>query len=684
MHFVSFDPFLDRLITFLKSSTGLIPIISSRKGVEQSIVSLYSQWLFEKDPASIHGMRYEHIIQIADSDESIVVDLSWNNGSHILNVYSLWTNSSYDKMDPNALSISKTISQIEDAVINLASTQVREANLVFLLVFHDEKNWLFTPYVEQLDLLAQGVGAEKGWEVTLNHQELDLFSDVKPAVAIVTAKLLNFKMWKRDTGLRNEKLLSQQNESGGTPETYFLDTRYKQFVSDYGKENEIRQIELKIIEETFSNEINRFQKKEYEMYMMIDLLRKENLHLHNHLSQLSTELEKKKVIAFEESAQKATFDSKKDVNVKPIKLKTNTYRECLREIRDELLKHNETIRVHELAGRFEERVKEKYRKQCLHQLSSEPKETLESTIKELTEGMLSTFKSGGGGARYAQIHLYCVNSSLRKYYRKPIGMNPEKDSKSDFNFFAFPYIDKQDKNLKFNDKRIKAFNLDDDELNDVEVYAIYDGDEDYTKIRVVEIKKGNYPKESATAGVNTRKKRGRKPKLPVITEKKTPYPKILIQQSGKKSNRGQVKDAQSHSKQVAPSTGISKTNTGTISLSDKIWIAVAQLHRERPEAEYFKNAHIIKKIADLFCDSDVNQVDAGAHVLISAHLVAEEPKKGVRRRYLASAGRAKRRLFKESDVSDSTREGAETHPVEHEIGKQFKDLIDWYEDWSKN
>jgi hypothetical protein len=129
---------------------------------------------------------------------------------------------------------------------------------------------------------------------------------------------------------------------------------------------------------------------------------------------------------------------------------------------------------------------------------------------------------------------------------------------------------------------------------------------------------------------------------------------------------------------------VSTNDSNTISLSDKIWIAVAQLHRERPEAEYFKNAQIIKKIADLFYNSDVTQVDSGAHVLISAHLVAEEPKKGVRRRYLASAGRAKRRLFKDGDVTDPSREGAETHPQEYEIGKQFRDLIDWYDDWSKN
>jgi hypothetical protein len=545
------EQFTERLKIKLRTTPGLVRIIQSREGVEQFLVSYYVDWMYETGQVSIHDITYETKINIPDSDESIKVDLSWKNGNNILNACSWFTYMSYDNMDPDALSIAKTISQIEDEVNTLALTQTNAASLIVLLLFRDEQTASFSPYSEQLRRFVEGVGNEKGWNINMDDHHVELFSDVNPTIASVPAMLIYFTMEKREVGSRIDEITLKDAERNVLMKDSLIDSQLIQRASNYGKWDKINQLDINDIQHSLFLEIcesktelektrdllQKLQIEQESMRASVESFKHENKLLGNQLRELSKIVDTNRDIALGKYDQKTALYNKTVQNLKPIKLKTNTYRECLREIRDELLRKNETIKVSELANRFEKRVIEKYEQQCLQQLRSEPKETLKTTIEELTEGMLSAFKSGGGGARYAQIHLYCVNSHLRKYYRKPLDLNPKRDSKTDFNFFAFPYIDKMDRDLKFNDKRIKAFNLEDQELQHVEVFAINDGDEDYTKVRVADIKKGKYPKESATAGVITRKKRGRKPKLQAVAPKKVES-KASVQNSGKKSKKG--------------------------------------------------------------------------------------------------------------------------------------------------
>jgi len=363
---------------------------------------------------------------------------------------------------------------------------------------------------------------------------------------------------------------------------------------------------------------------------------------------------------------------------KTVKIQKNTYRECLREIRDELLESNKTITVSELADWFELKVVERYRQQCERESKSITESQKKAWMEYQEKEMLRAFYSGSGGARYVQIHLYCVNSHLRRYYRNNLLALPIKDSKYDFNFFAFPYPE-EDERHKFKDKRIKAYSLDDPELQDIQVLSISKGEEDYTKDRVVDLRakhfgvniSSNNPNQGAVS------KRGRKPQKgtsPVAKEKQS----LSTSTKGKKKS---VKEDTNLTEQPSPSMDTLR-NYNTINLIDKIWLSVASLHYDNPTAKFFKNRDIIKRIAMLFYQGDEKQVDAGAPVLISSHLVAENPKLGVWRKYLTSEGRAQRRLYKSGDPTHPDREAGETHPDLNDIVAEFQYLLEWYQKWS--
>jgi len=372
-------------------------------------------------------------------------------------------------------------------------------------------------------------------------------------------------------------------------------------------------------------------------------------------------------------SQSAQQVSTETLPTKTVKLKKNTYRECLREIRDELLMANTTILVHELADLFEKKVVQRYRKQCETESKSIPVSVRDKWIQQQIDEMLRAFESGGGGARTAQIYLYCVNEKNRKHYRSNLEALPTTDSKYDFNFFAYPYPE-EDESKQFKAKRIKAFSLNDPALQNIEVLSINKGDDDNTRNLVRDLLAQSKKEQVQNQSSGTDSKRGKKP------AKQTNQIDKVDSKQAKSTSNSLLSTVHSS---VSKWTHTSKTakDFADITLVDKIWLSVAQLHYENPQAKFFKNNQITNQIAKMFYEGDERKVDPGAGVLISSHLVAENPRIGVRRRYLTSEGRAKRRLFKTGDIFHPDRDGGEIHPMLIDVGMEFQYLLDWYEEW---
>jgi len=143
------------------------------------------------------------------------------------------------------------------------------------------------------------------------------------------------------------------------------------------------------------------------------------------------------------------YSVKKEDLITRVKLKTGTYLQILKSIKEELIIKNDEITVSELQQIFENKVKNKL-----------IEENEEITAQEL-ESYLKVFDSKGTGAKKAQILLTTVNEKNRIHYRNTI------DPESEFNLFV--YTDEKPEEVKFLKRKIKAFSLDDTTINNIKI-----------------------------------------------------------------------------------------------------------------------------------------------------------------------------------------------------------------------
>jgi hypothetical protein len=121
-------------------------------------------------------------------------------------------------------------------------------------------------------------------------------------------------------------------------------------------------------------------------------------------------------------------------------------------------------------------------------------------------------------------------------------------------------------------------------------------------------------------------------------------------------------------------------------LADRIWIAVALLHREYPGREDFSRDEIRRKLDESGLANGTERGSVNAH--LKEHLVANVPPSSSKYRMLyETTPGGNLRLFRPGDFTYATRnqkrKPSKTVPKREEIPEQYRQLLNWYEEWSK-
>lgn len=120
-------------------------------------------------------------------------------------------------------------------------------------------------------------------------------------------------------------------------------------------------------------------------------------------------------------------------------------------------------------------------------------------------------------------------------------------------------------------------------------------------------------------------------------------------------------------------------------LADRIWIAIAFLHRESPEREDFSTEEIRAKLRETGLISGTKPASVAAH--LKEHLVANVPPSSSRYRMLFETRHGYLRLFRQGDYTDPGRiqkqRPSKSVPKREEIPAEYYPLLDWHAEWSK-
>ncbi len=115
-----------------------------------------------------------------------------------------------------------------------------------------------------------------------------------------------------------------------------------------------------------------------------------------------------------------------------------------------------------------------------------------------------------------------------------------------------------------------------------------------------------------------------------------------------------------------------------VKVADEVWIATAQLHREKPWQPDFSIEEIVAKVAQL---AIAEPIRPGVYVHVVQHCVANRPPNPGRYRILFETGPARRRLFRKGDTYHPAREGAKITPNPEGMPYGYGGLLAWYRDW---
>ena len=115
-----------------------------------------------------------------------------------------------------------------------------------------------------------------------------------------------------------------------------------------------------------------------------------------------------------------------------------------------------------------------------------------------------------------------------------------------------------------------------------------------------------------------------------------------------------------------------------IKVADEVWIAVALLHRENPEAKDFTIEEIM---ARAHREGLSEPLRPGVYVHVVQHCVANRAPNPGRYRMLLETTDGRRRLFRQGDPYHPEREGSKLVPQAEEIPEEYAELLRWYQDW---
>lgn len=114
-------------------------------------------------------------------------------------------------------------------------------------------------------------------------------------------------------------------------------------------------------------------------------------------------------------------------------------------------------------------------------------------------------------------------------------------------------------------------------------------------------------------------------------------------------------------------------------VADEVWIALALLHRERPEMPDFAVQEIVDRVQ---AEGLHKPVRPGIYVHVVQHCVANRPPNPGRYRMLFETAPGRRRLFRRGDSYHAEREGAKVAPRAEDLPHGYDKLLTWYRDWS--
>jgi hypothetical protein len=117
-----------------------------------------------------------------------------------------------------------------------------------------------------------------------------------------------------------------------------------------------------------------------------------------------------------------------------------------------------------------------------------------------------------------------------------------------------------------------------------------------------------------------------------------------------------------------------------IKVADEVWISTALLHREHPKREDFSVEEITERATR---EAGKIPLRPGVYVHIVQHCVANRPPNPGRYRMLFETAPGRRRLFRQGDIYDPARSGSKTVPDGEDIPSEYRNLLEWYEEWNQ-
>jgi len=115
-----------------------------------------------------------------------------------------------------------------------------------------------------------------------------------------------------------------------------------------------------------------------------------------------------------------------------------------------------------------------------------------------------------------------------------------------------------------------------------------------------------------------------------------------------------------------------------IKVADEVWIATALLHREHPDRTDFATEEIMRRATE---EAGNQRLRPGVYVHVVQHCVANRPSNPGRYRMLYETAPGRRRIFRNGDNYDTSREGAKIFPAKKDIPSEYAALLEWYRDW---
>ena len=115
-----------------------------------------------------------------------------------------------------------------------------------------------------------------------------------------------------------------------------------------------------------------------------------------------------------------------------------------------------------------------------------------------------------------------------------------------------------------------------------------------------------------------------------------------------------------------------------LTLADEVWVTVALLHREHPEAADFSVDEIVERRN---AETAMGSARAGYRVHVLQHCVANRAPNPGRLRVLYETGSGRRRLYRPGDPSHPLRADAKTHPAAQDLPSDYRGLLDWYSEY---